>query len=75
MFEGYSVRARQVIFLSRIRAGQRGADSIVLDDMLAALIIEDQGKLPKVASEALPLFRSDSAVFPLRCISHSLPQI
>ncbi|MFY9530552.1 MAG: hypothetical protein WAR24_16740 [Candidatus Acidiferrales bacterium] len=42
MFEVYSERANQVIFVARLKAGQRGADMVDVDDILVALIIEDQ---------------------------------
>jgi hypothetical protein len=46
MFESYSTRAVQVIFLARLEAGARGAELLDLDDLLAGLIIEDQNKIP-----------------------------
>jgi len=51
MFEKYSDRARQVIFLARMKAGQRGAASIEVNDLLAAIVIEDQGDFRKAVSE------------------------
>ena len=45
MFDLYSERARQVIFITRL--GARGAEMIDLDDLLAALIVEDQNKIPE----------------------------
>ena len=45
MFDLYSERARQVIFLARAESGARGAEMIDLDDLLAALIVEDQNKI------------------------------
>jgi|SRR5579875_2057281 len=51
MFENYSDRARQVIFLARMKAGQRGAQSIEVNDLLAAVVIEDQGDFQKAVSE------------------------
>jgi hypothetical protein len=47
MFDLYSQRARQVIFLTRLESGARGAEMIGLDDLLAALIVEDQNKIPQ----------------------------
>jgi hypothetical protein len=46
MFESYSTRALQVIFLARLEAGARGAEMLNLEDLLAGLIIEDQNKIP-----------------------------
>ena len=44
MFEPYSERARRVIFLTRRRAGQRGAAALDIDHLVQALVLEDQGK-------------------------------
>ena len=46
MFSLYSERARQVIFLARLVSGARGAEVIDLDDLIAALIVEDQNQIP-----------------------------
>ncbi len=43
MFERYSLRARQLIFLARYEAGRRGAQQIDIDDFLWAFVLEDQG--------------------------------
>ena len=43
MFEDYSQRSIKVIFIARLRAGKRGAGALELDDLLSALIVEDQG--------------------------------
>lgn len=50
MFEKYSDRARRVIFFSLMVAKQRGAAEIGVEDLLEALVIEDQRdsrRLPK----------------------------
>lgn len=52
MFEAYSTRARQVIFVARLKAGQRGAEMIEVDDMVAALVIEDQDIVEGLLSES-----------------------
>jgi hypothetical protein len=44
MFDLYSERASQVIFLARLVSGARGAEMIDLDDLIAALIVEDQSQ-------------------------------
>jgi ATP-dependent Clp protease ATP-binding subunit ClpA len=54
MFDRYSVRARQVIMLSRWAAGMRGAEAIELDDLLEALIREDQGEAAAIMSQGHP---------------------
>ena len=46
VFDSYSFRAKQVLFLARLESGARGAESIDLDDLLAALVIEDQNDIP-----------------------------
>jgi hypothetical protein len=46
MFDSYSIRARQVIFLARLESGARGAERIDLDDLLTGLIVEDQNLIP-----------------------------
>jgi len=47
MFDLYSERARQVIFITRLESGARGAEMIGVEDLLAALIVEDQNKIPE----------------------------
>lgn len=47
MFDLYSERSLQVIFLARLESGARGAEMIDLDDLLAALLVEDQNKIPE----------------------------
>ena len=46
MFDGYSIRAKQVLFLARLESGARGAEMLDLDDLLTGLIIEDQNVIP-----------------------------
>ncbi|MDE3178277.1 MAG: hypothetical protein KGM47_01350 [Acidobacteriota bacterium] len=50
IFEKYTERARKVIFIARLRAGQRGAKAIEIGDLLAAIVIEDQGGFKGVAT-------------------------
>jgi hypothetical protein len=54
MFDRYSMRARQVIMLSRWTAVMRGAEAIELDDLLEALIREDQGEAAAILSKRHP---------------------
>lgn len=56
IFEGYSLRTRQIIFIARLKAGQRGAPEISIDDLLAAVIVEDQQM--KFSVEGFPEFES-----------------
>ena len=51
MFANYSTRARQIVFLARLKAGQRGAPELEIEDLLAAFIIEDQGGLHEAVSD------------------------
>jgi hypothetical protein len=46
MFDSYSIRAKQVLFLARLESGARGAEMLDLDDLLTGLIIEDQNAIP-----------------------------
>ena len=48
MFDSYSIRAKQVLFLARVESGARGAEMLDLDDLLTALIIEDQKTIPSL---------------------------
>jgi hypothetical protein len=45
MFDAFSVRARQIVFAARFKAGERGATTIEVDDVLLGLVLEDQGML------------------------------
>lgn len=51
MFEQFSLRAKRVIFLARVGAGRRGAPMIEVDDLLAALLLEDQNKTSEALGE------------------------
>lgn len=51
MFDNFSPRARQVVFVARFKAGERGATAIEVDDFIDALILEDQGMLESVFSK------------------------
>lgn len=50
MFEKFSERTRQVVFLARFKAGQRGATEIGIEDFLVSLVMEDQGKFEEAVS-------------------------
>ncbi len=43
MFETFSERARRIVFAARVKAGERGGAAIDTADLLAGLILEDQG--------------------------------
>src|SRR5689334_9747222 len=47
----YSTRAIRVLFLTRLKAGRRGAPALETDDLVEALVLEDQGEF----AEALGL--------------------
>lgn len=53
MFDSFSMRARQVVFAARFKAGERGAKMIDTDDFLVGLILEDQGTLTKTVFSEL----------------------
>jgi ATP-dependent Clp protease ATP-binding subunit ClpA len=55
MFEAYSTRAEHVLLVARLKAGERGAEVLGVDDLLAALILEDQGMLRDAAAGLLGL--------------------
>jgi ATP-dependent Clp protease ATP-binding subunit ClpA len=50
MLDNFSTRARHVLFVARLKAGERGAAAIDIDDLIHALIFEDQGMLETVFS-------------------------
>jgi ATP-dependent Clp protease ATP-binding subunit ClpC len=77
MFNLYSKRAKRVIFFARREAGARGAEAIELNDLLLALIIEDQDKLPdgRIAGwEHEPFLPSNAATRLLESIRGTLPR-
>ena len=41
----FSPRAGRVLGLARVRAGRRGAGVVDLNDLIAAIVLEDQGRL------------------------------
>jgi hypothetical protein len=51
MFDSYSIRAKQVLFLTRLESGTRGAEMLDLDDLLTGLIIEDQNAIPSALAK------------------------
>lgn len=55
MLEHFSVRSRKAVSLMRLKAGERGAAAIGIEDLLAALIIEDQGNAEQTITELLNL--------------------
>ena len=63
LFEQYSDRAKRVIFLTRRKAGQRGATVLDIGDLIEALVLEDQGQFAEavgVRPEAIGLAGSAS---------------
>jgi len=54
MFETFSKRAQKVITVARHQAGERGADSMDVNDLVIALIIEDQDPDVKILFVGLP---------------------
>lgn len=45
MLDVFSMRARQIVFAARFKAGARGASLIEVEDFLVGLVLEDQGTL------------------------------
>jgi hypothetical protein len=86
MFDLYSKRSLQVIFLARLESGARGAEMIDVDDLLAALIVEDQNKTPEFlemlgrsgrfigSTTHQPFLPPDVATSLLESIQRSLPR-
>jgi len=62
-FEGYSERARHVIFVARHIAGRYGSGTLDLNHVLVALIYEDQGDVWKPLSD-VPELQGLSKRFP-----------
>jgi hypothetical protein len=50
MFDTFSTRARQVIFATRFKAGQRGANMMEVGDLILGILIEDQNMMAKLLS-------------------------
>jgi Clp amino terminal domain, pathogenicity island component len=48
MFEDFSERARRIVFFSRKVAGERGAFAIGVEDLMQALVLDDQADCAKV---------------------------
>ena len=44
MFDVFSMRARQIVFAARLKAGERGASVMDVEDLLLGLMLEDQGE-------------------------------
>ena len=42
MFDNFSIRARHVIFGTRVKAGRRGAEAMDVADLVSAIVLEDQ---------------------------------
>ena len=42
ILDKFSIRARHVIFGTRVKAGRRGAESMDVGDLLSAIVLEDQ---------------------------------
>ena len=47
MFDEFSDRAKRVLFLTRLYAGRRGAPALEPNDLVVALVQEDQGELAR----------------------------
>lgn len=86
MFDSYSIRAKQVIFLTRLESGARGAQMLDVDDLVAGLITEDQNAIPSALArlgmtgefmnspEHYPFLSPDIANSVLESIHQSLPR-
>jgi ATP-dependent Clp protease ATP-binding subunit ClpA len=45
MLDAFSMRAKQIVFAARFKAGERGANLIDVEDFLFGLVLADQGML------------------------------
>jgi hypothetical protein len=83
MFETFSMGARRVVFVARLKAGQRGAAMIDLGDLLLGILLEDQGMIGSffpIMTEGrgpapLELFPSHTPIFPLGAPDELLEKI
>ena len=57
MFDSFSLRSRQIVFAARVKAGERGANMIDIDDVLVGLILEDEGMLEMLEEGLFPKLR------------------
>jgi ATP-dependent Clp protease ATP-binding subunit ClpA len=85
MFDSYSLRSKLVLFVARLESGARGAEMLDLDDLLTALIIEDQNGIPSAVARLgmtgelmafpkhQPFLPPDTASSVLESIRESLP--
>jgi hypothetical protein len=64
MFDSFSMRAIQVVAGARFKAGQRGATTIDVGDLLLGLIIEDQGMMGGLLSNVPTEEQVPTRVFP-----------
>lgn len=71
-FEGYSERAKHVIFVARHIAGRYGSSRLDLNHVLVALIYEDQGEVWKPLSD-VPELQGLSKRFPAQAHRPYLP--
>jgi len=67
MFDTFSERARRIVFAARVKAGERGADMIDVDDFLVGLVLEDQGLL----TELMAHFLGEPVTFFKRAEAHT----
>jgi hypothetical protein len=65
MFETFSMRARQVVFAARMKAGQRGAAMMEVGDLLLGMLIEDQGMMASVLPSIMAEGRGATSLVPL----------
>ena len=69
MFEFYSERARQILFVGRAESGARGAEMLDVDHLLVSLIMEDQN----ILSQAMLKLSPDSSQLPFEPHTAFLP--
>jgi ATP-dependent Clp protease ATP-binding subunit ClpA len=48
MLVAFSMRAKQIVFAARLKAGERGANLIDAEDFLLGMVLEDQGMVEEI---------------------------
>jgi ATP-dependent Clp protease ATP-binding subunit ClpA len=51
MFDNFSMRAKQVVFVTLLKARRRGADALDVGDLISAIIVEDQDMIGKLMGD------------------------
>jgi hypothetical protein len=81
MFDHYSIHAKQVVFVARMKAGRRGANALDVGDLVVAFVIEDQGRMADLMGRDIhgphshpPFLQPEAASLLLAFVEPSLSQ-